>query len=156
MSTADICILTSSANVTRDVYHRYFNPGMSHRRMLRLGMLASAGVGLLAMLMAWKMQDIIDILLFGFTINGAALFLPTMVAMYGRRPDSNAAFWSIALSLPTVVAWKIAAQAGLEDVFAIEPLWPGLVVSFVAYFMVSVARRTGRHPLPFPGSRRQP
>ena len=29
MSTADICILTASANVTRDVVHRYVNPNMS-------------------------------------------------------------------------------------------------------------------------------
>lgn len=140
MSTADICILTSSANVTRDVYHRYFKPDMGHHQMLRLGMLASGGVGLLAMLMAWKMQDIIDILLFGFTINGAALFLPTMVAMYSKRPDPGAAFWSIALSLPTVVGWKIAAEMGFEGILAIEPLWPGLVVSFVSYALIRLAR----------------
>ena len=37
--------------------------------------------------MAWKMRDIIDILQLGFTINSAALFLPTIAAIYWRpRP----------------------------------------------------------------------
>lgn len=142
MSTADICILTVSANVTQDVYLRYINPHMSHQRMLRLGMLASVGVGVLAMLMAWKMQDIIGILLLGFTINGAALFLPTMVAMYAKRIDTSAAFWSILLSLITVIGWELAAQAGAGGVFQLESLWPGLAVSVLAYFLV-YWRRTG-------------
>lgn len=136
MSTADICILTVSANLTQDVYHRYINPDMSHQRMLRLGMVASAVVGVLAMLMAWKMQDIIGILLLGFTINGAALFLPTMIGMYAKRVDTSAAFWSILLSLITVIGWKLAAQAGAGGIFQLEPLWPGLAVSVLVYFLV--------------------
>lgn len=153
MSTADICILTASANITRDVYQRYFNPDMSHHRMLRLGMAASAFVGLISLMIAWKMQDIIDVLLMGFTINSAGLFLPTMMAMYAKRTDANAAFWSITLSLITVIGWKLAAQAGWEGVFQQEPLWPGLVVSFVSYALISKARSKGHHPFPFPGAR---
>jgi SSS family solute:Na+ symporter len=141
MSTADICILTASANVTRDVVHRYIDPDMSHRRMLRLGMLASLGTGLAALALAWGMQDIIDILLLGFTVNGAALFLPTMIAMYRREGDATAAFWSISASLLTVVGWKIAAEAGVAGAAGVEPLWPGLAVSFLVYFGVAAVRR---------------
>jgi SSS family solute:Na+ symporter len=141
MSTADICILTASANITRDVYHRYINPEMSHQRMLRLGMVASAGVGLLAMMMAWKMQDIIGILLLGFTINSAGLFLPTLVAMYAKRTNSSAAFWSILLSLITVIGWKLAAQAELGEMFLLEPVWPGLAVSTISYAAIHFSTR---------------
>ena len=135
MSTADICILTVSANVTRDIYQRYINPDVSKNAMLKLGIFASVAVGLVASLMAWKMQDIIDVLLLGFTLNGAALFLPTIAAMYWKRTDPNAAFWSIVMSLSTVITWRLAADFGLDGVFTIEPLWPGLAVS-VATFML--------------------
>ena len=153
MSTADICILTASANITHDVYHRYFNPNMSHRQMLRLGMYASAAVGQVAMMIAWKMQDIIDVLLLGFTINSAGLFLPTMMAMYSRKADASAAFWSITLSLITVIVWKLAAQSGLEGIFRVEPLWPGLAVSIVSYVLIARVNGDGHHPLPFPQKR---
>jgi SSS family solute:Na+ symporter len=129
MSTADICILTASANYTRDIHQRFIRPDLSPRAMLRLGTLASVAVGLLSMLLAWKMRDIIDILQLGFTINAAGLFLPTIAALYGNRVPAAAAFWSIGASLATVVGWRIAADAGAGGVFALDPLWPGLAVS---------------------------
>lgn len=131
MSTADICILTASANYARDIHQRYLRPDIGPRAMLRLGTLASLVAGLLAMLMAWKMRDIIDILQLGFTINSAALFLPTIAAIYWDRVPAGAAFWSISASLTTVIVWRVAADAGLGGWFAIDPLWPGLLVSAV-------------------------
>jgi SSS family solute:Na+ symporter len=141
MSTADICILTASANYTRDIHQRYIRPDMSQRDMLRLGTFASVVVGLLSMLLAWKMRDIIDILQLGFTINAAGLFLPTVAALYGNRVSAGAAFWSIGASLVTVIGWRIAADAGAGGIFAIDPLWPGLAVSAVLLFAL-----TALHP----------
>ena len=96
MSVASICVLTASANYARDIHQRYFKPDIPHAAMLKVGTLASLGAGVLAMLMAWKMRDIIDILQLGFTINSAALFLPTIAAIYWDRVPAAAAFWSTA------------------------------------------------------------
>jgi Na+/pantothenate symporter len=79
--------------------------------------------------MAWKMRDIIDILQFGFTINSAGLFLPTIAALWSDRIPGRAAFWSTLASLATVIAWRLAADAG--GIFAIDPLWPGLAISLL-------------------------
>lgn len=142
MSSADICILTASANLTRDIYQRYFDPQISKKLMLRLGMWASLATGLLATLLAWKMQNIIDILLLAFTITSAALFAPTIAALILKKTDSAAAFWSIMLSLSTVLAWKVAASFDAGGVFAIDPLWPGLAVSFLTFgLMQSISAR---------------
>jgi SSS family solute:Na+ symporter len=115
MSTADICILTASANYTRDIHQRYIRPGISQR-------------------------EIIDILQLGFTINAAGLFLPTIAALYGNRVSAGAAFWSIGASLVTVVGWRIAADAGAGGLFAIDPLWPGLAVSAVLLVALTAAQ----------------
>lgn len=139
MSTADICILTASANYTRDIHQRYIQPGITPRAMLRLGTLASLVAGGLAMLMAWKMRDIIDILQLGFTINSAALFLPTIAAIYWDRVPAGAAFWSISASLATVIGWRIAADAGIGGLFTIDPLWPGLLVSTTVLLVLAMA-----------------
>jgi SSS family solute:Na+ symporter len=131
MSVASICVLTASANYTRDIHQRYFNREIAHAAMLKVGTLASLGAGALALLIAWKMRDIIDILQLGFTINSAALFLPTMAAIYWDRLSAGAAFWSSSTSLATVIGWRLAADAGAGGVFRIDPLWPGLLVSIV-------------------------
>src|SRR5262245_48995982 len=127
MSVASISVLTASANYARDIHQRYLRPNIAPAAMLRIGTFASLGAGVLALLMAWTMRDIIDILQFGFTINSAGLFLPTIAAIFSKRIPAHAAFWSTLASLVTVIGWRLAAGAG--GIFAIDPLWPGLAVS---------------------------
>ena len=134
MSTADICILTASANITRDVYQRYVNPEISQQNMLRLGMLASLFIGLLSAFLAWKMQDVLDILLMAFTLNSAAVILPSIAALYAWKVNAGAAFWSICISFVTILAWYACASLELAPVFAVEPLWPGLVVAVISFY----------------------
>jgi len=141
MSSADICILTASANITRDVYQRFINPDITQPEMLRLGMWASLGIGALAALLAWKMQDVLDILALAFTLNSAALFLPTTAAVYLWRIGPGTAFWSICLSFATVIGWYACSALQLSPVFDIEPLWPGLVVAIISFASLALLDR---------------
>jgi SSS family solute:Na+ symporter len=141
MSTADICILTASANTTRDIYQRYINPQVEPKRLLRMSMFASAVVGLIATLMAWVMQDVINILLVAFTINSAALFLPSIAMVYFKRVNKAAAFWSTTCSLAIVIAWYALSQFSDIRVFQLSPLWPGLLVSFLVFALISITDR---------------
>jgi len=141
MSTADICILTASANSTRDIYQRYVNPDVEQKKLFRLSIYASAAVGLLAALMAWQMRDIVDILLVAFTINSAALFLPSIAMVYFKRVDKNAAFWSITCSLVTVVSWYALGSFEVAEIFSLSPLWPGLAVSVTLFGLLTFVSR---------------
>lgn len=133
MSTTDICILTASANITHDVYKRFIAPETDARRLHRIGMFASAGIGLVAALMAWRMQDVLNLLLVGFTINSAALFVPSLVMIRFAPRNRSAAFYSIGLSLLTVVVWYFARSVSTAAFLKIDPLWPGLVVSALVF-----------------------
>ena len=108
------------------------------RIFVSMCMFSSFIVGLLAALIAWKMQDVLDILLLAFTLNSAALFLPTIFAVYERKLSATAAFWSICFSFATVIAWYLGAEFRPGGVFDLEPLWPGLVVSVVTLSLFSV------------------
>lgn len=138
MSTADICILTAAANGSRDIYQRYMNPDVSPKKLFRLSMYLAAIVGLASGLLAWQMQDVIGILLLAFTVNAAALFVPTIAMVTLKKVNTNAAFWSIALALSTVVAWYGASVMDLAPVFQNDPLWSGLMVSIVVFFSISL------------------
>jgi SSS family solute:Na+ symporter len=141
MSTADICILTASANGSRDIYQRYFNPEVSPRKLFRISMYLAAVVGVASALMAWQMQDIVGILLLAFTVNAAALFVPTIAMVTLKTINTNAAFWSISLALLTVIGWYAASVMDLAPVFRTDPLWPGLTVSVVTFFGMSLMAR---------------
>jgi SSS family solute:Na+ symporter len=146
MSVASISVLTASANYARDIHQRYLRPDLPPSAMLRIGTLASLGAGGLGLLLAWKMRDIIDILQFGFTLNSAGLFLPTIAALWTDRIPASAAFWSTSASLATVIAWRVLADTGAGAIFAIDPLWPGLLVSALLLALLTVLhpRRAAR------------
>ncbi len=141
MSTADICILTASANGSRDIYQRFINPDVSAQKLVRISIGLALIIGAIACFMAWKMQDIIDILLLAFTINSASLFVPTVAIAVMKAPDRVAAFWSIALSLLTVIIWHSASLAQLAAMFTLDPLWPGLAVSVAVFVTITYIRR---------------
>ncbi len=141
MSTADICILTAAANGSRDIYQRYINPAVSDRKLVSISIALAVVVGAAATFMAWQMQDIIDILLLAFTINSASLFIPTVAIAIMEKPDKTAAFWSIALSLLTVIFWQAASVTELAPVFELDPLWPGLAVSGLVFLTLTMTRR---------------
>ncbi len=149
MSTADICILTASANGSRDLYQRYINPQVTPRQLFRLSIGLAILIGISASLMAWKMQDIIDILLMAFTINSAALFVPTIAMVTTKGNNSSAAFWSILLALTTVITWYIASWLDLAPLFGLDPLWPGLLVSFCVFTALHLVPD---RPIPLPNA----
>lgn len=142
MSTADICILTASANASQDIYQRYVNPQVDPKTLYRFSMVMSAVVGVVATLMAWKMRNIIDVLLLAFTINSAALFVPTVAMVYFKRISKPAAFWSITCALFTVITWHIGGTMNVASIFEIDPLWPGLAVSIILFTGISQSGET--------------
>jgi len=84
------------------------------------------------------MQDIVSILLVAFTINSAALFIPTIAMVAFKKVNKAAAFWSITLALLTVIAWYVASALSLAEVFTLDPLWPGLIVSAASFFIITL------------------
>tara|TARA_Y100000991_G_C21964955_1_gene346378 strand:+ start:808 stop:2163 length:1356 start_codon:yes stop_codon:yes gene_type:complete len=141
MSSADICILTAAANGSRDIYQRYMNPDVEPKKLFRISMVLAATVGIGAALMAWQMQDVVGILLLAFTVNTAALFVPTIAMVTVKNVNTDAAFWSISLALFTVVAWYGASVMKIAPVFQYDPLWPGLIVSMAVFSAISLTGR---------------
>ena len=140
MSSADIAILTASANVTRDIYQRYINPKAKDKTIVQLGTVSSLIIGGISLLFAWMNPDIMDILLITFTFLSAGLFIPTFFGFFWRRASIKAAFYSMTLSMITVILWYVGQNQGWGVVFRIDALWPGLLVSAIVFFSLSLLR----------------
>lgn len=136
MSTGDVCVLTVSSNVTRDIYQRYLNPNASERKLMVLSIVSSLVVGALSALFAWYKQDIVDVLFIAFTINSAGLFLPTVLGIFWKRSNSTAAFASIITALIIVLGWYIGGAVSSLPIFAIDALWPAFGLSAAVYLIL--------------------
>jgi hypothetical protein len=44
------------------------------------------------------------------------------------------------MALATVIGWRLAADAGLGGWFALDPLWPGLLVSVTVLAALTAGR----------------
>ncbi|MDO4260967.1 MAG: sodium:solute symporter family protein [Eubacteriales bacterium] len=141
MSSADISILTASANITRDIYQRYVRPDAPDRKIVRIGVLSSLFVGAVSLLTAWLNPDIMDILLITFTFLSAGLFVPTFCGFFWKRAGTAAAFYSMLLSMITVTVWYAGNLLGWGAVFAVDALWPGLAVSLVVFLGLTLTSR---------------
>ena len=145
MSTADICILTASGNVTHDLYQRLIAPNASPTQLLRVSMMASAVIGIMASLLAWQMRDVIDILVLGFTINAAALYYRRW-AVFQWRGYSTASFYSAVTGLLVVVSCKFFEPQLPDHPFFADPLWPGLSSAMIIFITLHLLLR-GKHAL---------
>lgn len=141
MSTGDVCVLTASSNITRDIYQRYINPKASNKRMMVISVVSSFVIGGVSALFAWYKQDIVDVLFIAFTINSAGLFLPTVCGLFWKRSNSNAAFASILTSLAVVVLWYVLGAVTDIALFRIDSLWPAFFLSAAVYLILCFTHR---------------
>ena len=148
MSTADVCILVASANISHDIYKRFINPEMGERSLFRMSIAMSVVAGAVSTFIALKMQNVLDVILLAFTFNAAALFIPTFYVFFGKGAQKAEAFWSIVLSFVTVLAWFIAGRYELHEVFNTDPLWPGLAVSAIVFFGIRAMRSNNAVKVP--------
>lgn len=141
MSTADISVLTGSASITKDIYQKYFNPNADDKTLMRFGIIASLGVGILGALFGWFMKDIMNILLITFTINSAGLFLPTVCTFFWKKSCSGAAFVSMVSATVIAIVWFVGGKVSDLAIFAGDSLWPSLGVSAVLFVIISMLHK---------------
>ena len=125
MSTADSCLMASSGNFVKDVLERYVFKGISEKSSMRLSMVVTSLVGVLAILMASHFTTVLNAILYAYAFLVSGLFVPTLGAYFWKRSSSIAAFWGIIaggsttlllqtdlLPLPTAISrWGLDATA---------------------------------------------
>lgn len=142
MSTAVVSINMCSANVTMDIYRDRINPKADDKKLKRIGIISSVVAGIVGALLAWWKYNIISLLLMAFTFTTATLFFPTVVGMFWKKPNSKASFISMMCSLIVVIVWMVGEGAGWGAFFEVDALWPGLAVSGITYFGITLLSKT--------------
>ena len=88
ISSMAACVNIVSVIFTNDIYHKVINPQADHRRLMMVGKLASAGVGILAVLTGMLLSGFSDAFRTTFTIashTGLAMALPIAFGFLFRR-----------------------------------------------------------------------
>ncbi len=141
MSSADTTLLTASTILTVDIVGQ-LKPSLSQKKMLALSRWGIVVLGVASLILAWRLQDIVDAILFAYTVYTGGLIMPILAGFYKDRLKVT--------PLGALVAIIGGGAAALiSKLFGIKYLdLASLLVSLLLLFIVSLIdsrAKTGRH-----------
>ena len=88
MSTADSCLMASSGNFVGDIGRKYLFPKISEKTEIRLSMLVTMVLGVIAIVLAAQFTTVLNAILSAYSFMVAGLFIPTLGAYFWPKGSS--------------------------------------------------------------------
>lgn len=95
MSTADSCLMASSGNFLTDILSRWFTIPNSRKKFLAISQLLTLILGAIALMLATKMPNVLELMLYSYAFMVSGLFVPVIGALFMQNASSKAAFWAM-------------------------------------------------------------
>lgn len=116
MSTADSCLMAASGNFTTDILRL----SKSNTKSIKYSQLATLVIGILAILLATKMQNVLDLMLYSYAFMVSGLFVPVLGFIFLKKPSANAALYAMIFgggTTLTLILTKLDLPYGLDANF---------------------------------------
>jgi len=141
MSTADSCLMAASGNVVTDIIGNRFRGG---RNNLRSSQWVTLIIGILALIIASQMQNVLELMLYSYAFMVSGLFVPILGALYSKKPNPKAALAAMLGGGGTTLGLILTDYPlpyGLDaNVF-------GIAMSIILFFAFSSGRGKSEAPL---------
>src|SRR5690625_7535465 len=95
MSTSDAFLLSLSLNIVKDIYVRYIRPECDDTRILSLTRVVVITIGIVACLGAAWFETVLEYAVIAYTIYGAGIFFPLLMALYWTRATRSGSLLAI-------------------------------------------------------------
>ncbi|MCR9174222.1 MAG: sodium:solute symporter family protein [bacterium] len=89
MSTADSCLMAASGNLTNDIIEN--KKEKDHKRQIRFSQLATLAIGVLAILLATMMNEVLELMLYSYAFMVSGLLVPVLGMLFLKNPSPLAA-----------------------------------------------------------------
>lgn len=135
ITTTNTILLSISVNITRDFYQRFILKNMdniSSEKLVKVGRYTVLGIGILAMLMALIMPNIVSAITFTYTMYSAALLIPVYGGFLWKRASTAGGFYGIIFGGGVALVWHFAGKP-----FGLDPMIPAAFASAIAFIIGS-------------------
>jgi SSS family solute:Na+ symporter len=140
LSTADSCLMAASGNILTDIIAKIFHFDPHSKKALKLSQGITAITGIVAIILATYMENVLDLMLRSYGIMVSGLFIPVIGFLVLKKVYATAAFWSMLTGglLTTYFyytgnnlfgVWQLNAQ--------IDANLFGITASFIIYILLT-------------------
>lgn len=143
MSTADSCLMAASGNVVTDILSKVTGLDDDPRAVLRLSQIVTLIIGVLALILASFMQNVLELMLLSYAFMVSGLFVPVIGALYWKRSTSTGAFWAMLVGGGTttlLVIYNIKLPYDLDANLA------GITFSAITFVILSLLTNQTNSP----------
>ncbi len=137
MSTADSCLMAASGNFTTDILK------ISHKnpRGIKYSQLTTLGLGILAILLATMMENVLELMLYSYAFMVSGLFVPILGTMLVKNPSSKAALNAMLFGGGTTL-FLILSNTKLP--FGLDANFFGITLSALVFLLIQkLQKKTG-------------
>ena len=136
MSTADSCLMAASGNLTNDILDNKSEKSM--KSQIRFSQMITLAIGVLAILLATMMNEVLELMLYSYAFMVSGLFIPVLGMIFMKRPSSLAAMVAmISGGLTTLSLLILEAELPLE----LDANIAGISVSAISFIIIHYYRK---------------
>lgn len=95
LSTADSCLMAASGNMLTDIISKLFHIDHESKKMLRMSQLFTLILGVLAILLASVMGNVLELMLYSYAFMVSGLFVPLVAALFFKKTNPTAALMAM-------------------------------------------------------------
>lgn len=129
LSTADSCLMAASGNVTTDLLGKFIPKNL--RLELRVGQVVTLLLGVAAVVLAWRLENVLSLMLQSYAVMVGGLLVPTIAIISGKRGHSSAALAAVLCG----GGGTLLLQQLEFSPYGVDPLLFGLGISALAFFL---------------------
>lgn len=140
MSTADSCLMASSGNFVSDVLRRYVLKNITQKQEMLLSQGVTLVIGVVAVLIAWRFEKVLEAIMFAYAFMVSGLFIPTLGAFFWRRGSAKGALYSMLAGggMTLSISIEPGVLPGPLGALGLDPICYGLPFSLLVYVVVSL------------------
>ena len=135
MSTADSCLMAASGNLVTDILKKESGSPEQEKSMLKTSQLMTLLIGVVALLLATMMQNVLELMLLSYAFMVSGLFVPVLAALYWKRATATAAFWAMLLGGGTTISLTLL---NYELPFGLDSNFAGIAVSAITLIIITL------------------
>lgn len=138
LSTADSCLMASSGNIVTDIIGKFTKHDSDNIGFVRLSQVVTLIIGVLSLLLAASMTNVLDLMLDSYAFMVSGLFVPVIGALYWNKSTPAGAMTSMITGGATTITLR---YSGFELPFGLDPNLFGITAAAVSFIIVSLSFR---------------